>query len=178
MLKNNSLPMLARADRDHGAWCVNPAIKHHVRRQQRANEGRALAALVTLELAPEDEDYDDLADESAWIMQANAEDDARDADEDREPVCYCRRCFLHDDPGGCLVAEAEEAAIFAEAGLPANATYADLAAANGVARLGDRGDVLPSDARYDLDESDLPGWGSARIAYEDFSTGFRVTDRP
>jgi len=21
-------------------------------------------------------------------------------------VCHCRRCLLHDDPGGCLVAEA------------------------------------------------------------------------
>lgn len=21
---------------------------------------------------------------------------------EEEPVCYCRRCYLHDDPAGCL----------------------------------------------------------------------------
>lgn len=26
--------------------------------------------------------------------------------EPERPDCYCRRCYLHDDPGGCLVAYA------------------------------------------------------------------------
>lgn len=62
-----------------------------------------------------------------------------------------------------------EALLFEEFGLDDEASYTDLAAAVGVTRMGDR---------YSLDEGDLPGWGNARVAYEDFKSGFRITDRP
>lgn len=31
--------------------------------------------------------------------------------EPEQETCYCRRCLIHDDPGGCLVVEAQCAVI-------------------------------------------------------------------
>lgn len=35
--------------------------------------------------------------------------------------CYCRRCFLHDDPGGCIIAEQAWILCLFLAGLPLEA---------------------------------------------------------
>lgn len=167
MLTKNAAPMLGTLTPDR--WgdrfrsYDRPSNAAFLRLQIRAAKAAERAALVG-EL-----EYDD---EAAWAAYLDAAEDldldsaafADEADmaealdeydpDDAYAGCLCRRCLLHDDPGGCLVIEA------------------DLAA--GVTRMGE----LSGDDRYALDDDDLPGWGSARVAYEDFSTGFRVTDRP
>lgn len=85
MLTNNAAPMLARTTRYHGAWCIGPAIKHDVRRQQRANLRRedirhAVEAVLPHDDAQLDWEYDQA--ELAWLsgdlMDSVLEDDGFD----------------------------------------------------------------------------------------------------
>lgn len=111
-------------------------------------------------------DADDEADYLAWERRTFPDDD--------EPICYCRRCYIHDDPGGCLVAEADSL----DADLALTAAVNDVTAweANPTTvqhtalarRLAAKVAVLRRQQRiaegaYDLDPSDLPGWDAPTV---------------
>lgn len=144
---------------------LSHGLTHHRAGGERDAARRALKRAERLALAHELEAEDLAEDLDAFLADEfdayGWMDLAWATEPEPEPYlgCMCRRCYLHDDPANC------EYLAYEPVGL-------------GVTRMGDRSDVYPSNARYDLDDEDLPGWGSARVAYEDFTTGFRVTDRP
>lgn len=94
------------------------------RRELRRMEQAELRAEIDAELAVTDDDFslldampgDYTVAFDAWLL------DAQD-----DNGCSCRRCLLHDDPGGCLVIEAEIDALHAE-GLAILALMADVEA--------------------------------------------------
>lgn len=155
MLTSNALPMLGSlrnggTRRYHPRGVQDPTATPQ-RRVIRIDERAEIARDIAAELAPDvidDIEATYAADDAEWAAIA-----ALDA-------------LLYEDER----AEADEADLFDTFGLDAGATYDDLAAAVGVTRMGDD--------RYALDYDDLPGWGAGRVAYEDFKSGFRVTDRP
>lgn len=66
-------------------WTRTAEVKAMARSARRSGDRLAVAEFAT----EEDTDLD--------LIQA-----VPVREEDDEPTCYCRRCFLHDDPGGCV----------------------------------------------------------------------------
>lgn len=78
-----------------------------IRLERQARSAGRLVAVVEAELALDEEDDDEYA--MCYVPAPTPEEEARD---EREMYGYwhptspcggwCRRCLLHDDPGGCL----------------------------------------------------------------------------
>lgn len=120
---------------------------------------RLEAALIAADLADERAPVLELAhpseadnDWASYLADVNADADPFGYDEHE---CMCRRCFLHDDPGGCEVADlrAEQA----------HAAYLD-----------EQADLSDSADEVFLAQHEL-GYGDT-FDPDDIQWGFRVTD--